>query len=481
MKKHITRRLALGLLTLIGGLVQAQTVSVLYNFGSAYDPIGFYNPGTLAQAADGNIYTTSSYGGNAGTGNPADGTVFNMSTAGALSELITFTWDSSGLLPYGVDPYSGLTLGTDGYFYGTTSSGGVINGANAYHGTVFRIDSSGHLTTLYTFTGGSDGAEPFAAPVEGTDGNFYGTTAVCGGIQTCIVGQAGGTVYQLTPAGVLTTLHQFDCSIGCSSYAPLVQGTDGNFYGTTATNPGSIFMITPSGAFTTLYQFDPAGGNGWYPNALIQGSDGNFYGTTQANGTDNAGVIFKMTSAGTVTVLHTFSHTAPDGFQTLAGLVQATDGNLYGVTVNGGTSGDGVIFRVGPTGGSSYSVRYSFNGTTGFGPAVALLQHTNGLLYGLTHGGGVNNWGTFYSLNERLKPFVSLVSTSGTVGQTVGIVGQGFKKTKKVSFGGTNASYTVVTDTYLTATVPAGATTGSVTVKMAGGTLQSNKTFYVTP
>ena len=482
MKKHMTRLLALALVTLIGGFVHAQIPSVLYNFGNAYDPTCFLHPGTLAQGADGNIYTTSACGGNAGTGNPADGTVFNMSTAGALSEPpYTFTWSpATGLFPNGATPYSGLTLGTDGNFYGTTVGGGVIDGTNAF-GTVFKIDSGGNLTTLYTFTGGSDGAEPFAAPVEGTDGNFYGTT-VCGGVQTCPGGggQAGGSVYQLTPARVLTTLHRFDCSIGCTSYAPLVQGTDGNFYGTTATNPGNIFKITPSGTFTTIHQFDPAGGNGWYPNALIQGSDGNFYGTTQANGTDNAGVIFKMTSAGKVTVLHSFSHTAPDGFQPVAGLVQATDGNLYGVTENGGTFSYGTIFSISPK-GTGYSTLYSFDGTTGSIPEVALLQHTSGLLYGLADGGGKNGSGTFYSFNVGLKPFVRLVSKSGVVGSSIGVLGQNFTGTTKVSFSGVPSSYTVISDTYLTATVPNGAKTGSVTVTKTGSTLKSNSIFRVTP
>jgi uncharacterized repeat protein (TIGR03803 family) len=466
MKKHMTRLLALALVTLIGGFVHAQTPSVLYNFGNAYDPTCFLHPGTLAQGADGNIYTTSACGGNAGTGNPADGTVFNMSTAGALSEPpYTFTWSpATGLFPNGATPYSGLTLGTDGNFYGTTVGGGVIGGTNA-QGTVFKIDSGGNLTTLYTFTGGSDGAEPFAAPVEGTDGNFYGTT-VCGGVQTCPPngGKAGGTVYQLTPAGVLTTLHQFDCSVGCTSYAPLVQGTDGNLYGTTATNPGTIFKI-----------------HGQFPLApVIQGSNGNFYGTTQGGGAYGSGVVFKMTAAGKLSVLYSFNQPAGDGGQPVAGLVQATDGNLYGVTEGGGVFGYGTIFSISPT-GTGYSSRYSFDNTTGAVPEVALLQHTTGLLYGLTYGGGSFGWGTFYNLNVDLKPFVRLVSKSGIVGSSIGVLGQNFTGTTKVSFSGVPSSYTVISDTYLTATVPNGAETGAVTVTKTGSTFKSNSIFRVTP
>ncbi len=482
MKKLLARLFALAVLTLIAGSLHAQTLSVLYNFGTtANDPTSFLSPGTLAQGADGNIYTTSQSGGIFSPDYFREGTVFSMSATGALS--LTYTFEAGPVLvPNGGSPYSGLTLGTDGDFYGTTPGGGVIDGANAF-GTVFKIDPQGNLTTLYVFTGGRDGANPFAAPVEGTDGNFYGTTT-CGGIQTCTGGEAGGTVYQLTPTGSLTTLYRFDCSVGCSSYAPLVQGTSGDFYGTTTfggiDNNGSIFKISSLEVFKTLYQFD--GTHGASPLApLIQASNGDFYGTTELGGANAYGAVFKMTPAGKLTVLHSFAGNGTDGCHPVAGLVQATDGNLYGVTECGGTYAYGTIFSISPT-GAAYSTLYSFDGTTGLIPEVTLLQHTNGLLYGLTNGGGPFDFGVFYSFDVvGLKPSVKLIPTTGGVGAPVGVFGQGFTGATKVSFAGVAATFTVVSDTYLTTTVPSGAKTGVVTVKTPTGTLKSNPKFRVLP
>jgi uncharacterized repeat protein (TIGR03803 family) len=456
----------------------AQTFSVLYNFNaSTSDPLGLVSPGTLAQGQNGNIYTTSVSGGAFVSGEGANGTVFDMTPGGILSELYSFEV-IQGVPAIGCNPYSGATLGTDGNVYGTTVSCGTVG-----YGTVFVITPSGSLAALYNFTGGSDGGNPYAAPIQGADGNYYGTTS-CGGAQACPGGY--GTVYKVTPSGTFTTLYQFDLSHGYGPVAPLVQGTDGNFYGTTesggiSSTDGVVFKITSSGKLTVLYNFD--GTHGRNPLApLIQGVDGNLYGTTEQGGSKGYGVIFKMTTSGKLTVLHNFNISTLDGGNPVAGLVQATDNNFYGVAEEGGEFGGGIIFRVGPTGGSSYSVRYHLNGATdGTIPEVTLLQHTNGLLYGLSDGGGTYGVGTFFSLSEGLGQFVSLVSTSGKVKASVEILGQGFTGTTGVTFNGTAATYTVVSDTYLTATVPSGATTGSVTVVTPGGTLASNKTFRIKP
>ena len=159
-------------------------------------------------------------------------------------------------------------------------------------------------------------------------------------------------------------------------------------------------------------------------------------------------------------------------------LVQATDGNFYGTADGGGVNGYGVIFRVSPAG--DYSVLYNFDFTHGEEPCTA-MQHSNGKIYGTTFQGGTHNMGVAYSLDVGLAPFVRLVSTSGKVGKTVEVLGQGFTGTTAVSFNGTPAAFTVVSDTYLTATVPSGATTGFVTVTTPGGTLKSNQEFRVKP
>jgi uncharacterized repeat protein (TIGR03803 family) len=456
-------------------VAHAQTFSVLYNFEiNTSDPYDFLNPGTLAQGQDGNIYTTSASGGVGYDGGvTGNGTVFNMTTAGALSELYTF---NEGVTA-GFQPYSGVTLGTDGNFYGTTFSS-VLAGcySNVGCGTVFNIGPGG-FNPLYNFTGGSDGGNPIAAPVEGNDGNFYGTSADEDAEGSC------GTVYSITPSG-LTTLYTFEGTSGCDPEAPLVLGADGNFYGTTTyggmNEQGVVFKFTPpAGPYSVLYYFD--GIHGRFPVSLVQGRNGKFYGTT-ATASASSGVVFSITSTGKLKVLHAFAAagSSDDGQSPLGGLVQATDGNFYGTTNGGGTAGSGTIYRISASG--SYSKLYDFDGTTAGNPYVGLLQHTDGTLYGLSGAGGTYNSGTFYSFAvPGLEAFVSLVSNSGAVGSPVGILGKGFTGTKKVTFTGGSATFFVVSDTYLTATVPSGAKLGFVTVKTPTGTLKSNKKFRVTP
>ena len=197
-------------------------------------------------------------------------------------------------------------------------------------------------------------------------------------------------------------------------------------------------------------------------------------------------MIFKITPAGALTVLHDFPASLDDGINVMAGLVQATDGNLYGTTAGGGANAAGIIFSISPKSPYTYKILYAFDGTTGSSPQATMVQHTNGILYGDTQAGGTDTkycgaCGTFYSLNMGLKPFARLVSTSGKVGSSVEILGQGFTGTTHVSFGGTAATFTVSSGTYLTAKVPAGARTGSVIVTTPGGKLTSSQSFHVTP
>jgi uncharacterized repeat protein (TIGR03803 family) len=460
--------LAVLVLTIVAGTVpvHAQTFSVLYNFGTnAGDPASPEYSGLVAQGRDGNLYSTTVNGGTNGSG-----TVFKITPTGTLSVLYSFGSDAVG-----TPPRSGLTLGADGNFYGTIWQAGVGG-----FGTAFKITPSGSLTVLHSFTGAGDGAYPYAPPIQGTDGNFYGTTSAGG--------TGYGIVYKLTPSGTFTKLYSFDFTHGSAPYAPLVQGTDGNFYGTTSgggsASDGTVFKLTTAGKLTVLYNFDTTHGANPY-GPLVQGSDGSFYGTTANGGSGAFGVVFKITSLGKLTVLHDFNGT--DGQNPDAGLVQATDGNFYGVASAGGTLSYGTIYKI--TSAGTFSVLYDFDNTSGATPEVTLFQHTNGILYGDAYRGGTGNvppcssfyCGTFYTLNIGAQPFVSLVSTSGKVGTTVEILGQGFTGTTAVSFNGTAASFTVVSSTYLTAVVPSGAKTGSVTVVTPGGTLTSNKKFLVTP
>ncbi len=289
----------------------------------------------------------------------------------------------------GLLPQAGLVKGSDGNFYGTTAYGGANN-----DGTVFVITPAGVLTTLYSFDS-ADGANPVAGLVEGNDGDFYGTT-YGGGTRD------RGTVFKITPSGGLTTLYNFCTKSGCSDgifpRTGLVQAADGNFYGTTdgggIYHRGSVFMITPIGAFTSLHSFNLT--DGANPDAgLVQGTDGNFYGTTSAGGIHEWGTVFKITPGGTVTTLHGFTST--DGSNPVAGLVQATDGNFYGTTNGGGAHTRGTIFQITP--GGTLTTLYSFSFTDGSSPMAGLVQATDGKFYGTTYAGGGHNFGTVFSLS----------------------------------------------------------------------------------
>ena len=402
----------------------------------------------MAQGRDGNLYGTTPTG-----GVNSVGIVFKITPAG--SQTILYQFDTT----HGSTPNGGLVLGADGNFYGTTEFGG----ANSY-GTIFKITPSGVLTVTLCFTGNADGGYPVAPLVLATDGNFYGTSYP-------------GAAFKLSPAGVFTVIN----TIPTVSYGPLLQASDGNFYGVTefggTFSAGTIYKIAGS-TVTTLYNFD--GTHGSYPiGGLVQGADGNLYGTTTAGGSTNAGVIYKITTAGKLTVLVNFDnvHTL-DGYQAFAGLIAGSDGNLYGATIWGGNSGYGVIFQM--TTAGAYTPLYNFVSDFGDGAYSTPMQHTSGTIFGLTKRGGVDGKGGIYSYDGGIAPFISLVSTLGPVGATVGILGSGFAGTTSVQFNGTPASFHVASNTYLTATVPSGET-GFVSVTTASGRLFSSKIYRVTP
>jgi uncharacterized repeat protein (TIGR03803 family) len=305
---------------------------------------GAFPGGTLIQAADGTIYGTSSCGGGPnylGPG-PCHGTIFKITSGGTPTTLYSFCSQTN--CTDGVHPMAGLIQATDGNFYGTTYGGG----ANGY-GTIFRITAGGALTTIYSFCSQancSDGSSPSAGLLQATDGNLYGATQG-GGSGTCVsTNNCGGTLFQLTPSGVLTTLYNFcsqaNCADGVFPSTGLIQATDGNLYGVTG---NTIFRITSGGTLTTLHTF-VAAGTEWAPNQLLQASDGNLYGTTYG-GANYYGIIFKIMLGGTFTTVHSFDGGYGGGSR--AGLIQASNGNLYGTTWLGGAAacgGDGTVFSL---------------------------------------------------------------------------------------------------------------------------------------
>jgi uncharacterized repeat protein (TIGR03803 family) len=313
----------------------------------------------------------------------------------------------------GSNPAAGLLQGSDGSFFGTTSTGG----AGLSVGTVFRISPSGSLTTLYSFNSHSNGYSPGAALMQGNDGNFYGTTTEAGTNNS-------GTVFQITPSGGLKTLHTFGSFVGDGSkpVAGLVQGNDGNFYGTTSvggTNDnGTVFQITSSGTLTILHVFGSFLGDGSEPAAgLVQGNDGNFYGTTSGGGANGAGTVFQWNTNGILTILHSFS-SHPDGANPEASLVQGSDGNLYGTTAGGGgvPGGGGTVFRISPSG--NYTNLHSFNGNDGSSPGTGLVQGSDGNFYGTTPapGFGPGVYGSFFRITPSgtLTNLYTFNSTDGS-------------------------------------------------------------------
>lgn len=452
--------MTLGMAALGVSGARAQAYNDIHDFAALTLDSPLY-AGILAQGRDGNLYGTTPSGGTLGFGG-----VFKITPTGTYS--VIYNFDGTA---HGKTPRSGLTLGTDGKFYGTTWQGGTSN-----YGNIFQITSTGTLTVLHNFSY-SDGGNPYSPPIQASDGNFYGTTEAGG--------TGSGTVYKITPAGAFTSLHSFSFSECATPIAPLIQGTDGSFYGVcesggVAGGDGSVFRLTASGAVSVLYSFDFTHGS--HPNgALIQGSDGNFYGTTSGGGSLDGGVAFKLTPAKVLTVLYNFNAKpgSVDGSLVDAGLIQATDGNLYGVTDAGGTNGFGIIYKITPAG--VYSVLYNLVQATGAVPETTLRQHTNGKLYGEANSGGANGVGAIFSFALSLKPFVSELPTSGRVAKSIGILGSGFTGTTGVNFNGTNATFSVISDTYISATVPSGAGSGFVNVVTPAGTLKSNVKFRVAP
>jgi uncharacterized repeat protein (TIGR03803 family) len=315
----------------------------LYSFTGGTD--GSSPQAGLVQGSDGYFYGTTQSGGTPAFGGPA-GTVFKVSPGGALTNLYSFT-DSFTGGNSGADPVAGLVQGSDGYFYGTTFQGGTYgfsnSGTNGF-GTVFKISTNGTLKSLYPFSGGNGGANPEAGLVQGSDGYFYGTTQ-SGGLDN------SGTVFKISTNGAWTGLYAFSGSTdGGGPLGGLVEGRDGYFYGTTAgggTNgSGTVFKISTSGTLTNLYSFT-GGDDGQNPQAgLVRGSDGNFYGTTQSGGTNGGGgTIFKITTKGMLTILYSFTG-GSDGSNPQAALVQGSGGDFYGTTLSGGQSGAGTVFRL---------------------------------------------------------------------------------------------------------------------------------------
>ena len=364
----------------------------LYSFTGGADG---HNPNAdLMQASDGNLYGTTYYGGNNGVG-----TVFRITPGGAYTSIYAFKGTVyAGDYDAGAPYYGALVQASDGWLYGATEEGGTNQ-----DGAIYRISTNGVESVLYSFTGGTtDGQYAFGGLVQAGDGNLYGTTGTRG--------QYGyGTIYRIATNGAYASLYSFTAgNDGGHPYASLLRATDGGLYGTTAFDNtyGSVFRFTTNSVMTPLHDFYGDRNGGYNQGGLIQASDGTLYGTTEYGGLPNwymltGGTVYQISTNGTFKSIYAFTGGA-DGGSPLGTVVQASDGNLYGTTFYGGNTnlngyGYGTVFRV--TTNGAESVVYAFTGQgDGANPVAGLIQASDGRLYGTTAYGGTNGYGSIFAV-----------------------------------------------------------------------------------
>jgi uncharacterized repeat protein (TIGR03803 family) len=380
-------------LTLLFPLHGARADAVLYSFNGGSDGD---NPGAgLVRDSARNLYGTTEIGGGNGCGGFGCGTIFKLAPDGTETVLHSFGAGSDG-----INPRSGLIMDSTGNLYGTTQVGGGPNNA----GTVFKVAPDGTETVLYSFKGGSDGSNPFGDLIKDSEGNLFGTT-VEGGHSGCNGGNGCGTVFKLATSGTETALYLFTGgSDGASPYAGLAKDRAGNLYSTTyvggANNLGTVFKLAPNGAETVLLSFRGYPNDGQFPWAgLIRDNAGNLYGTTTSGGTiSNDGTAFKLAPDGTETILHSFTNQS-DGGNPYAAMIMDKTGNLYGTAPYGGATGYGVVFKLAPDG--TEKVLHSFTGNDGANSFAGLIGGKKSQLYGTTAAGGANGYGTVFKLKEQ--------------------------------------------------------------------------------
>jgi uncharacterized repeat protein (TIGR03803 family) len=387
------------LLAVIPQAAAGYSMTNLHSF--IYDSEGG-QPNGLMLGRDGALYGTTTYGGPSAVleGGAGYGTFFRLFPGGTLTNLYSFTGGSDE-----ADPNSTLVQASNGFFYGTTWSE-----VYQQYGTVFEASTNGTLATLVYFDQ-TNGSYPNAVTL-GRDGNLYGTTYEGGA-------NNAGTVFEVNSAtGALDTLISSGAvTTGNYPAAGLTLGLDGNFYGTAAQS-GDLFEIATNGTLENVYYF-PGGDFGMNPlGVLLQTSDGSFYGTTSEGGATGNGTVFKFTPGGGFTTLYSFGSVTNfdgsllDGVRPIAGLVMGLDGSLYGATYSGGYSNCGTVFKI-TTNGALATVAW-LDGANGSGPAAALALGTNGNLYGTTQSGGADNAGVIFQLAlVPPAPRIQSISTAG--------------------------------------------------------------------
>ena len=472
---------------------------------SVVNDIGYFVNSGATLGSDGNYYVTNQDGGpGGGCGFAGCGQIIKVTPTGTATVLYNFMGEGDG-----AGPQAAPIQAANGVFYGTASADGVSDN----EGTAYSITSAGAFKLLHKFNGATEGYTIPAGLVQGTDGNFYGAT-VYGGAN------GDGTIFKMTPAGAVTVLHNFDGSDGAKGNWALVQDPNGNFYGATLSGGtygyGVIYQITSTGTYTVLHNLNPAAGDGEIPGSqLTIGSDGNLYGVTASGNGGYAGNLYRITTSGTFTPLYTFCQgggDCTDGFGPSSPLKQNTNGVFYGSTFSGGDyscgndTGCGTVYslntglkpfaalemtsgkegsEIGILGqGFTAATTVSFAGT----PATSITLAGAKFLGVKVPAGALTGTVTVTtgstaltsSLPFRVTPTIASFSpTSGAPGTPVTITGTGLTQTTEVVFNGKKATITVNSDTEITATVPAAATTGKIGLATKGGTAVSTTNFTV--
>jgi len=331
--------------------------------------------------SSGNLYGTTYYGGTAGAG-----VVFKLDASHNETVLYSFTGGADG-----ANPFAGVIRDSSGNLYGTAAAGG-----SAGVGVVYKLDTTGKQTVLYTFLGGVDGAYPQAGVIRDSAGNLYGTT-ISGGAA------GAGVVYKVDTGGNETVLYSFKgYPDGQMPEAGVIRDSAGNLYGATfwggTAAAGMVYKLDAKGNETVLYNFT-GGADGCYPyGGVIRDSAGNLYGTTYQGGTAGGGVVFKLDASGHESVLHTFG-SGTDGYSPWAGVVRDSAGNLYGTAFGGGTGSQGIVYKLDTS--DQETVLYSFTGRAdGGNPYGRVLLDSAGNLYGTANLGGKNDNGVIF----KIKP-----------------------------------------------------------------------------
>jgi len=338
----------------------------------------------------GSLYGTTSF---CFAGGPA-GNVFKLDPSGNEAGLHSFTGGSDGAFP----KYGSLLMDQAGNLYGSTEQGGAYGS-----GTVFKIDTSGNKTVLYSFGpyGSGDGYYPWAGVIMDKAGNLYGTTSGGGAAYS-------GTVFKLDAFGNETVLHSFTGPDGAFRQASLIMDSAGNLYGITtwggAYGYGTVFKLDTSGNETVLYSFAEARGDGGEPydyGSLVMDAAGNLYGTTFHGGAYGVGTVFKLDTSGNETVLHSFN--GSDGEGPDAGLMMDAAGNLYGTVPWGGAYNKGTVFKLDTSGNEV--VLCNFAGSDGAHPYAGLIMDTAGNLYGTAGEGGAYDLGTVFKIGPAFTVY----------------------------------------------------------------------------